>query len=312
MEEIKGLSFIQNKKYQHAIRRGYFCTYGDNPREWRHSFAGTYIWKHPQRTKVLDTFSGVVGHVPTWQDITDDNLQDLVNDLLDGSLATSSVRTMCAELKAVINRNLQRCSVTPSFAKILSVKTAVSLATYLTRDEIQRIRWYKPATELEAYVKRNFLIECLTGARKVDAERLTINNCNIDTGLLQYVPQKTPGITVSVPVHEKMRLRDLLSEHIERDCCTDVFNETLRRICRNCRIEQETTVSRQGKPVTAPKWQLVSSHTGRRSFATNLYLAGIALEDIALMMGHGKNVETTKRYICAERQLSNTVMAYFQ
>ena len=63
--------------------------------------------------------------------------------------------------------------------------------------------------------------------------------------------------------------------------------------------------------ITKEKWELVSSHTARRSFATNLYLSGVALEDIALMMGHGKNIETTKRYICGERQITTRVMAYF-
>ena len=29
-------------------------------------------------------------------------------------------------------------------------------------------------------------------------------------------------------------------------------------------------------------------------------------------MGHGKNIETTKRYICADRQISSNVLAYFQ
>jgi hypothetical protein len=38
----------------------------------------------------------------------------------------------------------------------------------------------------------------------------------------------------------------------------------------------------------------------------------VALEDIAMMMGHGKNIETTKRYICAERALNPNVMSYFQ
>ena len=64
--------------------------------------------------------------------------------------------------------------------------------------------------------------------------------------------------------------------------------------------------------MTAEKWELVSSHTARRSFATNLYISGVALEDIAMMMGHGKNIETTKRYICAERALNPNVMSYFQ
>ena len=73
-----------------------------------------------------------------------------------------------------------------------------------------------------------------------------------------------------------------------------------------------TTVTRANKTITTEKWKLISSHTGRRSFATNLFLAGVSLEDIAMMMGHGKHIETTKRYICAERAATPAVIAYFQ
>ena len=98
----------------------------------------------------------------------------------------------------------------------------------------------------------------------------------------------------------------------KRDCCDDVFNTIIRRICKECNISTMCTIKRRGVEITAPKYDLVSSHTARRSFATNLYLAGVSIEDIALLMGHGKNIETTKRYICAERPISTNVMAYFQ
>lgn len=152
----------------------------------------------------------------------------------------------------------------------------------------------------------------MTGARLCDAEKLTINNCDIDTGTLSYVPKKTPGIIVTVPVDERLKLRELLADKYRRPCCNDVFNTIIRRISKECRIDTMCTIRRRGEDVTAPKYELISSHTARRSFATNLYLAGVSIEDIALLMGHGKNIETTKRYICAERPVSTNVMAYFQ
>ena len=312
MREIKGLSYEQNRKYHVAIDRGYFDSYEMNPREWKHSFVGAYTWKHPGRMKILGLLSDVIGHEPTWEDMTDTILKDFVDDLYESGMAPSSIRTVCAELKAILNNNLEFNIPSERFDKILSIKGQISQAVYLTRDEIETIVIYTPRTMVEQFVHRNFVIEALTGARKVDAEKLTINNCNFETGLLSYVPQKTPNIVVSVPVDERMGLRNFLSDTYYRDCCTDVFNETIRTICRESGISEMCTIQKRGETVSAPKWQLVSSHTGRRSFATNLYLAGVSIEDIALMMGHGKNIETTKRYICAERQLNANVMSYFQ
>ena len=156
------------------------------------------------------------------------------------------------------------------------------------------------------------MVECLTGARLCDAKRLTINSCDAETRTLSYIHDKTSGIVVTVPVDDGMHLREFLADKYQRDCCGDVFNETVRRICKNCCIDEPVTLKKCGNVITAPKYELVSSHTGRRSFATNLYLAGVTLEDIALMMGHGTNIETTKRYICAERKLTRNIIAYFQ
>lgn len=310
-EEVRSLNFEQRKKFAAAIEAGYFDDYDASPRNWKHTLVGSFLWRYPKRTASLNRLREVVGHIPTWEDITDDILRDFVDECQEEGMAMSSVRTVCAELKAVLNEN-KRKFPSEEYMRILSVKGEVSQAVYLTREEMQRIMDYHPMGLLEQFVKRNFIVEFLTGARRCDSERLTISNCDIETGTLSYVPQKTPNIIVTVPVDERLHLRDYLADRYYRECGDDVFNDVIKRICKYCRIDTECTILRRGQLVTAEKWQFVSSHTARRSFATNLYLAGISLEDIALLMGHGKNIETTKRYICAEREMSSNVMAYFQ
>ena len=48
------------------------------------------------------------------------------------------------------------------------------------------------------------------------------------------------------------------------------------------------SITRGGKKITTAyeKWQLVSSHTGRRSFATNLYKSGFPSISIMNITGH--------------------------
>lgn len=311
MREIKGLKFEQNKKYQAAIVAGYFDDYEADPRAWRHTFVGTFLLKWPKRTATLNRLRDITQCIPQWSDMTDDVLNDFVYDCQDAGMTMSSAKTVCAELKAVLNANKKNIP-SEEYMRILTLRGETSQAVYLTRQEIQRIMDYQVVGDLERYVRRNFIVECLTGARLCDAERLTINNCDIDTGMLSYVPKKTPGIVVTVPVDEGMNLRNFLADRYKRECHEFVFNRTLRSICKNCHIDEARTVRRREKVETRPKYEMVSSHTARRSFATNLYLAGVSLEDIAMLMGHGKNIETTKGYICAERQVSPNVMAYFQ
>ena len=309
-EDLVSLSWENKRRLRSAIRYGYLDNYEDNPRAWKHSLVGSLLWKNPRRCTTINRLKEIVGHTPEWEDLTDDVLRDFVEETCD-AITTSSARTVCAELKAVINQNKRKV---PScdYAEILSVKTEASQAVYLTRDEISRIMEYNAIGWIEAAVKRDFLIGCLTGARICDAQRLTTHNCDIDTGMLSYVPQKTPGIIVTVPVDERMNLRSILAVNAPRNPTLAVFNKALREICEACNIDTLCTVRRRGKSETGWKWQFVSSHTARRSFATNLYLAGVSLEDVAMLMGHGTNIETTKRYICAERKISSNVLAYFQ
>lgn len=311
MKELRGLSYEQNKKFRYAIECGYFDTWEQDPRKWKHTFIGAFLWKYPTRVKVLNILKDIIGNMPVWEDINDETLRDLVDELSANELAPGSIRTMCAELKAVLNENAERIH-SMNFAKILSVKGTATQSIYLTNHEMELFLSYVPKTDVEHFVHRNFCVGMLTGARRVDTEKLTISNCDIDTNMLSYVPQKTPGLIVRVPVDERHGLRNFLADINIEPCCLDTFNEVLRRICNEIGIETVCTVVKAGKNITEPKWKLVSSHTARRTFATNLYLAGVSLEDIAMMMGHGKNIETTKRYICAERTLNPSVMSYFQ
>lgn len=311
MKEIRGLSYEQNKKYAFAIECGYFDDWEADPRKWKHTFCGAFIWKYPTRVKVLNLIKDIVGNVPVWDDLNDETLRDLVDELTEQKLAMSSIKTMCAELKAVLNENRRRVPST-DFAKILSVRGNITKSVYLTSHEMELFLSYKPQTETEHFVHRNFCVGMMTGARFIDTIHLTISNCDIETNMLSYVPQKTPGIVVHVPVDERHGLRMFLADTAVEECGKDTYNEVLRRICERVGINTVCTAVKAGVSKTGPKYEHISSHTARRTFATNLYLAGVSLEDIAMMMGHGKNIETTKRYICAERTLNPNVMSYFQ
>ena len=50
-----------------------------------------------------------------------------------------------------------------------------------------------------------------------------------------------------------------------------------------------------------PKWTMISTHTGRRSFATNAYLAGMPKMQIRSITGHTSD-EMLERYIRATPQ----------
>ena len=72
------------------------------------------------------------------------------------------------------------------------------------------------------------------------------------------------------------------------------FNAYIKEVCKLCESlqrKQELTIYEGGKQksIYKPRYELVSSHTGRRTFAT-------LLADIASATGH-KNISTLQGYV---------------
>lgn len=89
------------------------------------------------------------------------------------------------------------------------------------------------------------------------------------------------------------------------------FNATIRSICRNCGITERIKLYQAGEFSTGAKWEYVSSHTARRSFATNLYLRGADLYSISVLMGHSSTTMTENYIVCGLRKMPGNVLKYF-
>lgn len=110
----------QLSKYSCPVSRGYFDHYSVL---WRTtSFDGVYLWRHPNRTRYFEILMDVVGHVPQWSDITDRNLRLFVETITE-NLCANSARSICAELKAIINEFHGEENIpSQKYAKILTVR----------------------------------------------------------------------------------------------------------------------------------------------------------------------------------------------
>lgn len=144
----------------------------------------------------------------------------------------------------------------------------------------------KPSYDL---VRDCFLLACYTGLRFSDLKLLTSQNI-MNNEQLKISTQKT-GQKVVIPLHPVVkRILDKYGGNPPRPISNQKMNAYLKTISEMAEIDEEVTVSktRAGSKdqKTLPKFELITVHTARRSFATNLYLAGMDVLTIKKMTGH--------------------------
>lgn len=267
--------------------------------------------KYPKYGNVLDMYERANGCPATWGNLTKIGLSKFV-DYMNERLATSSVKTYAAMLKAVLNLYNEEVKLPKDYDKVLSVRGETSSNTWLNDLEIETLIGYIPVNATERLVKNQFIMGCVTGARHSDYMDFTREN--IVNKRLVYVSQKT-HVRAEVPlspVVERLIAENEMFYLVDKEVSDPTFNKTIREICRKLGMNERLKLYRAGEFVEGAKYEFISSHTARRSFATNLYLRGADLYAISKMMGHS-SVTMTEGYIsCGLRDLSDNILDYFK
>ena len=272
------------------------------------TFKEAFVVKYPKYGKLVMDFAKANDlNEVEWQDMTKVNLANFV-DYLTENVAPSSAKTYCAMLKAVLSLYSDEVALPKDFAKVLSLRGCPSQNTWLTDDEIYKLIAYNPESPTEHLVRNQFVLEAVTGARHSDVIKFTRKNIVDDT--LVYVSRKT-HIKASIPLAPVVVrfLKEI--DFISREVSTVTFNLILREICRKNGITEQVKLYRHGVDCEGEKWQFISSHSGRRSFASNLYLRGADLLAISKLMGH-TDVKMTQGYIVCPPRLNDEILNYFK
>jgi integrase len=185
---------------------------------------------------------------------------------------------------------------------------------YLSEDELQRLEELNLTGETTLQRVRDlFLIAAYTGLRYADFVNLHPGNI-IDEGgqlILEVNTQKTDE-KVFIPVHPVVkRIMDKYGGP-PAGISNQKLNEYIKVICKGAEISEpvikRTYRGGERQEEHFEKWELVSSHTGRRSFATNAYKAGLDPISIMKITGH-KTPEMFMKYIKVDKKENAVRMA---
>lgn len=203
---------------------------------------------------------------------------------------SDTIRRFVEQIRMILARLERRGEkVRLEALKELSIPKDESAAVYLSMQEIERINALYLHKD-SAQVRDIFIVGCLTGLRYSDYSRLSEDNfvnSNID------ILTKKTNTRVVIPVHPL--IDDLIARNngygfLRYNKSQQNFNMRIKYICKKAGIDEkvhyECTEGFRRVKHTKRKYELISSHTARRSCATNMYLSGIPTARIMLITGH--------------------------
>lgn len=135
-----------------------------------------------------------------------------------------------------------------------------------------------------------------------------------DTWFIKIRTNKT-GAVVVVPVKSTvLQILKRRNYSIEAVYYERYYNQLIKMMAREANFTQlvaySTTYGNKSKEFQSQKCDLMSSHTARRNFATNAFLAGINIEFIMAITGHATR-EAFLRYVRATKLMIAIVLSRY-
>ena len=217
------------------------------------------------------------------------------------NLALNTVSKHFKNLKMfVIEAKNQGLILNPPL-KYFKVSTEETTKIYLTDSEIEKMLKLDLSYNKRLELSRDkFLMGCYTGQRVSDYNSITLDNIVDIDGLecFRIKQSKTKNI-VDCPI--TLEIREIMARYNNQPppylYDTDI-NENIKIVGRVLGFNEviKTEITKGGKLVKRNKlkWEMIETHTGRRSFCTNKYKKGMPSLFIMHISGHKSEREFLK------------------
>ena len=179
---------------------------------------------------------------------------------------------------------------------------------YLTEAEIGLIRALDLRNHPSLQITRDlFVVGCYTGLRFSDFSQLSEDDIRLYEGarMFEVRSQKTDQ-RVSIPIHPIVEaIMASRNGHLPPFQSDGVMNRNLKVLGRMAGLSEGVEIERtEGgirRATLKPKYDIIRTHTARRSFCTNAYLKGLDTLDIMAISGH-KTESSFLKYIKVTRE----------
>jgi integrase len=245
---------------------------------------------------------------------------------IEKGYSTNTIARAIHTIKAVCRHAMYNGIEISSQLERIKLKEVKVDKIYLTFEELEAIEKLNKKKLNESLMNARdwLIISCYTGQRVSDFMQFNRDQIRIEKGkhLIEFTQKKT-GKNMTVPLHPKvLKILKKRKGEFPRAISSQKYNEYIKLVCTKAEINEKLKGSKLIKvegdekfPYRKQvgkyeKWELVTSHIGRRSFATNFY-GQIPTSFLIYITGH-KTEEMFLNYIGkSNKDLAMEITNYF-
>lgn len=270
-------------------------------------FATIFLQKNP-RAKCYSSLKAALINFIMFQDKWNENYdtsqinKELLDDFadylhIDRKLTINTVKGIIQRIKFFLKKAQANGWKVDSSYSDVRIRNEDLFFIYLSERDIARIYYFEGLTKREKELRDLFILGCMTGQRFSDYSHITINNIVGDN--IRMLTKKTKA-KVCVPLTKYVKEIFLKYNNcLPKACCIQYFNKAIKDICYKVGMTEmisfEKEIAGEIKTVMIPKYKLITSHTARRTFITNMIKNNIQESKIMGCTGH-KSRECMTRY----------------
>jgi site-specific recombinase XerD len=219
---------------------------------------------------------------------------DFKDFLIEKNFAANYSHKIIAHFKAVMNRAIEE-EITNNRSwksKRFNISEESIHNIYFNVDQLEHLFHFKFEEKNIELTRDSFLIDCFTGLRFSDGVELHKDKIIERDGVLMFtVNTKKTNERVHIPLHPIVKFTlDKYDGNLPPTVTNQTMNKNLKIMGNLAGFNEIVykTKTKGGKRIETKHqmWELITTHTGRRSLATNLHLAGVPAKSAMLVTGH--------------------------
>ena len=237
----------------------------------------------------IKAFSEKTGYKVDWKSINPKFYEEFTRYLTAGNLSLNTIGSHFKRIKTVVADAIKQGKVVNESFKDFAVQREDADNISLTAVELAKMEQLNLSENKRLETVRDlFLIGCHTGLRYSDFSNLKPGN--FKDGFIHVTQLKTGGKVV-IPEHPVVKTIFEKYNGVLPSISNQKTNDYLKEIGKmipemKSSTTKETTIGGQRVAVNKLRWEMLSTHTARRTFATLQYLNGVPSITIMAITGH--------------------------